>query len=478
MPAQVLSMSGKRYDYIKRQWRQDYFDWLTTVLDEMESGAPMDKLWDITNTILSNRSEILGRMALGLIESRYRELVDQEICPCSHCGKLLKSRGKEKREIETGIGKITLERPYFYCMECKKGFYPLDEALSLCEGVKQYDVQEVEAWLGSELPFQTAAEAYWRCTGQKVCSQSVHAAANRIAEDLDILDVCPRKEEIEAKIERVRDGRFRRPVMMLAIDGGHTPTRPEPSYRKGKRGKGEWKEAKGFRLYLIDERRIEHLICWHRVGTDRELAQDLEIAKNAGLIPEHKARLCLIGDGAPWIWNRMHELFPTAKEILDLYHCSERLHAAAHVQYGKGAREAQQWVEATLARLFHNQAKHVIAGLKRMKPSCAEAAKEIEKLIGYLSRHKERIHYGAAKRGGYHIGSGAIESAHKFIGHVRLKRSGAWWYPTHAQNILKLRCAKYNGTYDRIIDLYKERDQQRIKQCDLRKVDDDQGALS
>lgn len=70
--------------------------------------------------------------------------------------------------------------------------------------------------------------------------------------------------------------------------------------------------------------------------------------------------------------------------------------------------------------------------------------------------------YGAAKRGGYHIGSGAIESANKFIAHVRLKRSGAWWYISNANNILKLRCAKYNGTYDRIIQKYKKLDREKV----------------
>lgn len=43
------------------------------------------------------------------------------------------------------------------------------------------------------------------------------------------------------------------------------------------------------------------------------------------------------------------------------------------------------------------------------------------------------------------------------ICHGRLKRAGAWWYPACANNILKLRCAKYNGTYDRVIELYRDR---------------------
>lgn len=107
-----------------------------------------------------------------------------------------------------------------------------------------------------------------------------------------------------------------------------------------------------------------------------------------------------------------------------------------------------------------------------MLPESEEAKKEIDKLIGYLSSHKGRIDYGAARRGGYHIGSGAIESSNKFIGHVRLKRSGAWWYPTNANNILKLRCAKYNETYDRIIELYRTRDQEQILKSKTAKTKD------
>jgi len=54
-----------------------------------------------------------------------------------------------------------------------------------------------------------------------------------------------------------------------------TPTRPEPSPWKGQRGKGEYKEVKGFRLYLIDTDRIVHLISWHQVQDDEEFAQGL-----------------------------------------------------------------------------------------------------------------------------------------------------------------------------------------------------------
>lgn len=39
----------------------------------------------------------------------------------------------------------------------------------------------------------------------------------------------------------------------------------------------------------------------HQVATDQELAQALLAVKDGGLIPEDRVRLCVVGDGAPWI---------------------------------------------------------------------------------------------------------------------------------------------------------------------------------
>jgi hypothetical protein len=43
-----------------------------------------------------------------------------------------------------------------------------------------------------------------------------------------------------------------------------------------------------------------------------------------------------------------------------------------------------------------------------------------------------------------------MESAHKFLCHVRLKRSGAWWYEDNSNQMLALRCAQYNGTFAQV----------------------------
>ncbi len=460
-----MALAVKKEIESTESWRSKFFEFLETRLDKIEQEYPMEDLGEITKAVFQERSEILGRLVLGLIERKFGHLLNQQNCNCPKCSKSMQRQGKHSKNIQTLTGQFKLKRPYFYCRSCRLGYYPLDEALGLAESSKQYDVQDVEAWLSSETAYETASETYERITGVKLSEHHMHEVTNDIAEGVGILDVCPSREEIDKKIEEQSKDKFRRPIMMLAIDGAHGPMRPEPSPhpRKGKRGEGQWKEIKGFRLYLIDGQNITHLISWHRVCEDHELSEDIVKIKEAGLIPEEKVRLGIIGDGAPWIWNRCKEIFPTAKEILDYYHCSEYVHGVANAHYGKETREAQQWCEATLARIYYGSHEDVLGGLGRMKAQTQEVQDKIDKFYKYLSNHSEKMDYGSAKRGGYHIGSGAIESANKFISHTRLKRSGAWWYIKNANNILKLRCAKYNGAYDKVIEKYKRNDQERIK---------------
>jgi uncharacterized protein UPF0236 len=187
-----------------------------------------------------------------------------------------------------------------------------------------------------------------------------------------------------------------------------------------------------------------------------QLGKALKQVKDAGLIPEDQVRLCVVCDGASWIWKHIQSLFPSARQVLDYYHCKEYLHKVAKVQY-ESAERALEWVEATLTRLYMGKVGWVLGGLKRMKALSQEAAKAISNCWDYLYAHRDRTHYRRFRRGGYPIGSGGIESSHKFICHARLKRSGAWWYELNSNQMLALRCAKYNGTFDRVFERYRRR---------------------
>ena len=200
-----------------------------------------------------------------------------------------------------------------------------------------------------------------------------------------------------------------------------------------------------------------HLLSWHQVQSDEELGEALRQVKEASLIPEEDVRLCVIADGAKWIWKHVKALFPSAVQVLDYYHCSGHLHKVAAAQFGDNPETQTEWVEATVTRLFCGEVQAVITGLRHMEAKDAQAADKIRKLTEYLTNNQKRVDYGFARKGGYPIGSGGIESAHKFIGHVRLKRSGAWWYVEKANQMLALRCAKYNGTFNRVFEVYKQK---------------------
>jgi hypothetical protein len=88
-------------------------------------------------------------------------------------------------------------------------------------------------------------------------------------------------------------------------------------------------------------------------------------------------------------------------EILDDYHCRERLHKVAALQYGAHPERPREWCEAALARLFYGEVPGVIWGLQRMKPVDATAAEAIGKLRRYLQRHQERLDSRFARKGGY-----------------------------------------------------------------------------
>jgi hypothetical protein len=86
------------------------------------------------------------------------------------------------------------------------------------------------------------------------------------------------------------------------------------------------------------------------------------------------------------------------------------------------------WIEAMRARLNFGEVASLLWEMQRLAPASLEAEEAIRKLIGYLQTRTQRLNYRAFKRGQYPRGSGGSESANKFSGHVRMKRSGPWWY--------------------------------------------------
>jgi hypothetical protein len=103
----------------------------------------------------------------------------------------------------------------------------------------------------------------------------------------------------------------------------------------------------------------------------------------------------------------------------------------------------------------------VRGGVGRLQATAEAAAKALANCRASRAAHRGRTTDQKLRRGGDPLGSGGIESSTKFIGHVRRKRSGAWWYAANSNQMLALRCAKDNGTFEQVC----VRQQQRLRKA-------------
>jgi hypothetical protein len=447
----LASIEPDHREQFREMMHEELDQWLDESLLSVFEEDRQPTLMEMSDLFSQARQKFLGACLQRLIEQKYTELFKKEYSPCPQCDKVNKKRRNQSKEIVTMHGTCTIRRPWFYCVPCSVGYSPIDEVLELSSKKHQLDIQKKSVKLSAEVPFSSGSEIFSDLTGMNVSDHFLHATFEEVGSYAKLEDVIPDRAEILSRIKQSTSKRWR-PVMVIASDGAHIPTRHKAK-RHEKRGTGRWQEAKGFRVYLLSEDRIVHLAGWHQIQDEQQFGKDLALV--AARIPQDSVRIALLGDGADWLWKHMTRCFPKGREILDYYHCVEHIHKVAKTQYGEKSLKGLEWVESTISRLFYGEVGNVIGGLRRMNPKNSEVKEEIRKFIGYLKNNRNRIHYRSDRAGGYPIGSGGIESANKYICHTRMKRSGAWWVKETGNEMLRIRCAIYNETYDKVFECYK-----------------------
>ncbi len=342
--AEVISLAevraSKQWDGLRQELHARFDQWL----DDLEARLPEPEvtLSEVSDLVWQLRQDLTGGLTETLVTHAHAREQSRKQAPCPQCERLVTARPAVARTVETMVGSVQLERPYFYCRLCRKGFYPFDDVLNLAPGHLQLDVQQAAAKTVIEMPYDEAHTFFHELTGVRMGAERMHTLTNQVAQGLTVLDIAPSREAIEKRIAEVAADKWRRPVVVLGMDGAFVPTRPESargrrpgqkrSRAKRPQWKGAWRDAKGVRFYLIDEGRIVHLLSWHQVQDEADLGDALKKVKDAGLIPEDRVRLCVVCDGASWIWKHVQSLFPQARQVLDYYHCKEYLHKVAKAQ--------------------------------------------------------------------------------------------------------------------------------------------------
>jgi hypothetical protein len=101
-----------------------------------------------------------------------------------------------------------------------------------------------------------------------------------------------------------------------------------------------------------------------------------------------------------------------------------------------------------LEYLKRGEVANVLQRLRKIKGGSRDTREALRKLIKYFEIHRNRMRYGWYRKHRIVIGSGAIESAHKWVIQVRCKLPGMRWSLAGANAMLRLRCAWASGRWD------------------------------
>jgi Uncharacterised protein family (UPF0236) len=232
---------------------------------------------------------------------------------------------------------------------------------------------------------------------------------------------------------------------MIPVVATAEPNDQSPPVDRRKTRQVGWKEA---RLSLVHEPGAVTPVFGATVGACEEAGQELvRVAVQAGL--GRKTQVHVVSDGAPWIADQVQLQFGLHGAFLvDFYHVCDYLAAAGDKIAGADQRAA--WMAVQKDRLKANGVEDVIAALQPFleDDTVAEANAPVRAAHRYLTNRPGQFNYQDALAAGLPIGSGEIESAHRYVIQDRLKRAGAWWKLKNAKHMLALRVCRANQEWE------------------------------
>lgn len=159
-------------------------------------------------------------------------------------------------------------------------------------------------------------------------------------------------------------------------------------------------------------------------------------------------RLHAVGDGAPWIAEQVEAQFGAqGRYLVDYYHVCEYLAGAAP---SCDPSDSDGWLDRQTQRLKANRWRQVLTALlpHREPRDVPDEEAPVRVCYRYLRNRTHQLDYQGALEQGLPIGSGEIESAHRYVVQQRMKIAGAWWKADNAQAMLALRICRFNGLWD------------------------------
>jgi hypothetical protein len=273
---------------------------------------------------------------------------------------------------------VTLCRRYFTCRRCAQHTHLLDERLGV-DGFVSPHAQRLLCLLGAEHSFERSARLLRAVAGLCVCDNTVRRLCDEHGGRMrtwqrEALDAARPFHRATGDVEFQTDG------TCVNTTGGRREVRLS-IFAKRPRG------VPVTDLDAWDDQRLPEPTARIATAAIRSSAtlgpQWRKAAARLGIA--RTAELTALADGAKWIWTELGKNLPGAVGVLDFYHASEHVHAAA-VSQGGDAKAIQAWYTARRRTLLGSGAAGLLA--ESNEPGAAAAA-----LGEYLGPHVDHTPY-------------------------------------------------------------------------------------
>lgn len=426
-------------------WADQHRDASLADQEQAVLGAVRTALPGLLTTVLQRSTRDLdGRHRLG-----------HRACPtCQQPCHLQSWRG---RQVHTVCGTVRVQRPWFVCRRCRRGFRPVDGVLGLVRGAHlSAGLHQQVVELGAATTFAEAERLLEMLAGQHVAAETIRqhteqvgatlaaqqqaaiAQVQQTGEAAEAVEPAPGDLLVEADGVMVRYWDAWHEAKVGTVAGWDGDRAQQPSYVAAREGPDQF----GPRLLAEAARRgALDVVGWEQPpGTDPRLAG--VTGPSLAVLRE----VLVLGDGAAWIWGLAAEHFGQRTELVDWYHASQHLWSAGKALHGDGTPETTAWVQARKTLLWEQGAGPLLSQLTAdlaTAPAAAQAVVQRER--GYFQHHRSRSDYAGARAAGRPTGSGAVESACKHLVQHRLKRPGARWSDPGGDALLALRAHLSSG---------------------------------
>lgn len=428
--------------------KQDYTD-IIEDLSQLLSTAIQEREINLSDSISQLDGEVaellreVGWQVMSMLLNAQAEQVTEE---AKKAGSVIHRRLRAKYSVI--FGAVEVDSPYLWNKQEHRGSRPVLEKLGIKHRALSTKVTRALTDFGSEESFAQATKRFEEHYGWSVKRSKMRREVENIArqaftyveERLLMLSKTfanlqpPKKRNGWNRILGELDGcQIRTGILSTSATEELTPTR---QIKKRSRD-SDWREVRvGFARPVESKQQRTFVALMEQYP---EVVQQLHgAAVDQGL--STYTLVYGLADGGNGLKEALEVKFDHFQFILDQPHLKHHLHDTADALELTG-KERSIWLNCLLSLINHGQVKKVLSHLKKWSGTEENTVVNLSK---YLERFRNSIHYDKYRSLGLPIGSGEIESAHRYIPQKRLKIPGATWHPDNINPMLALRIIRAN----------------------------------